>query len=369
MTTASPKYRVLVYAFGASFGIGSLVVEIENAKAVGVGQYLNDVPEAFFTVNQDDPKAEYLRNYKGKCHVRIYRDSDLLFAGWGAMELDSDDRQTIVYCYGYLAGLYWSLTDWNKTWRKQTLKTIIDESWVRAKTTITSSTLGFVTTGTTEELVTTSGGATSITLPEYIQFYKRILFIYKEFAALAISDTTNTPVFEIAHSTTPTFNFWKNRGTDKDSVKWEYGGGLVAGYKVYEEPVWRRNSVRAVGSAPQNELLRYDYTVAGDYTAYGQRQEPLYLRYVRDQTELQRVVPFRTAKALRDNPEIVLRFFPNSIIPPGATGALFALSDRVKVKIDHGTVNIDGRYLVTGFESLWLRGVEYFKAYVEERYG
>ena len=368
MTASSPKYRVLVYAFGANFGIGSLVVELESAKAIGWGDYASEVPEAFFTLDQDDPKVQKLRAIEGRCHVRIYRNDDIVWTGWGALEVDADNRDAIVYCYGYLAGLYWSVSNWNQVWTNATTKTIVDDLWTLAKTTTANSLLQPITTGTTENLVTTSGGAVSISLPKYEAFHKRVLQTYRELAALGISDTTNTPRFEITHSATPTFNFWKSRGADKTDVEWRYGGGLIAGYKVKKAQVWRRNNVFAVGAAPNDALLRYEYSDTTDRTNYGTRQEPAFFSWVRDQTELQRGTGWRAARAMRDDPDVSLRFKPNAVIPPGATGAGFRLTDRVTIRINHGIVNIAGYFLVSGVEVLWLRGVEHVKAFTEERF-
>jgi hypothetical protein len=369
VTRASPTYRVQLFAFAPStYGIGTLIAEFENAKAVGWGDYANEVPEAFFTLDQDDPKALKFRTYEGKSHVRIYRDGALVLAGWAAMELDATERDVIVYCYGYLAGLFWSLSDWNQQWKTVNTKTLVDDLWVRAKTTITNSMLNFVATGTTQALVTTSGGSTEIVLPKYSAFYKRIINVYREMAALGISDTSNTPIFQITHSTTPTFNFWKSNGQDRANVEWRYGSELMAGYRVRKAGIWRRNNVFAVGSAPNNQLLREEYTNATDRTNYGTRQDSAFFPWVRDQTELQRAIAWRTARAMRDDPDVTLRFHPNAVIPPGGTGAGFALADRVKLVINHGSVNIDGYYLVSGVEVLWIRGVEHVKAFLEERF-
>ena len=369
-SAASPKYRILVYGFSdtTTYGIGTLIAELESAKNVGYGKYANGIPEAFFTLDQDDPKALRLRNTEGRCHVRIYRDTDLVWTGWCAMEMDATDRDVIVYCYGYLAGLYWSLSDWNQHWTNVTTKEITDDLWTRAKTTTTNSGLNFVATGTTQALVTTSGGSTEINLPTYAAFYKRIYNVLREVAALGISDTTNSPIFEITHSTTPTFNFWKNRGTDKEDVVWEYGGGLVAGYSVYKAQVFRRNNVFAVGSAPNDALLRAEYSNTTDRTNYFTRQEPAYFTWVRDQTELNRALAWRASRAMRDDPDVTLKFHPNAIIPPGATGAGFDLADRVTVKIVHGAVNIDGLYLASGYEVIWAQGVEHMRVFLEERF-
>ena len=177
--------------------------------------------------------------------------------------------------------------------------------WTRVKTTLTSSQLGFVTTGTIQAPVTTSGGATAIELPSYKAYYKRALFVLKELSAVATSDTTNTCYFELAHTATETdnavtFNFWKNRSTDR-SIVLAYGTNIVNFGDRYA-PILTRNDLYGVGSGAHNLLFRsHQASSAGDrgYTAFGRRMEPLYLTWVRDQTDLDRVTKLRKARAIR----------------------------------------------------------------------
>src|SRR3972149_8584957 len=92
----APSYRVQVFDVlaGGTYGIGTLLAEFENSKSLGWADYLNDVPEAFFTVNQDDPKLSLVAGKQGKAPVRIYRNSDLVGGGWCGMEVGG---QTFFY--------------------------------------------------------------------------------------------------------------------------------------------------------------------------------------------------------------------------------------------------------------------------------
>jgi hypothetical protein len=240
--------------------------------------------------------------------------------------------------------------------------TIVSDGWTRAKTTIPSSPLNFVATGTIEAPVTTSGGGTPIVLPKYTMFYKRLLFMLREMAALSISDTTNTVVFEITHSATPTFNLWKNRGIDRPDVVWAYGDATVSGFLDYQMPIDRRTGILAVGSAPANALLRYEWSApAGDVTAFGTRKEPVYFQWVRDTTELQRAAALRGAIARRTDTDLTIMFAPNSVVPPGGTGAGFRPSDTVRVRVSRGATQIDAARRVIGFRVLVLGGNEYLR--------
>jgi len=98
--SVAPQYTVRVYDMtGANFGPGNLIAQFRWAKNVGWGDYLLDVPEAFFTLNQDDPSIALLRAYKDNAHVRLYRDADLVWGGFLG-EWDATETDAVFYCYG-----------------------------------------------------------------------------------------------------------------------------------------------------------------------------------------------------------------------------------------------------------------------------
>ena len=341
----TPQYRVQVFSFDATFGIGSLLVEFENVKNIGWAIYLNDVPEAYFTINQDDPKIARLVGLVGKCHLRIYRGDDLVWTGL-LMDADESSRDVVFYAYGYVAALYWLVSDWNQVFTNQTVGSIASTLWTRAKSVITYSNLAFVATGTIQNPATTSGGTTDIVLPNYQLYRKRILFALQELAALSISDTSNSVVFEITHSLTPTFNLWKNRGVVAP-VRWQYGG-VIADYHHPVSQVWRRNDVYILGADPHVTLLRLEVESVPDEQAWGRRQEPIFLTWVRDQTEMTRTGNLRLKQALRPDVQLSVDLVPNGVIPPGATGALFKLSDSIPIYINRGLTQVNANYRVVG---------------------
>jgi hypothetical protein len=376
MALSTVQYRVQFYSFlnNTTFAIGPLISEPARIKNIGWAHYLNDVPECFFTLDQLDPQVALLRLYKGKAHVRILRSGDsgltwdVVWTGWGPMELDSNERDVVMTCYGYLSGLYWLHTDWDQTWTGTQMDDIINDLWVRAKTTLTQSNLNFVTTGTVEAPVTTSGGSTAIVLPSYRTYIKRILFALQELSALAASDTNNGVVFEITHSTTPTFNFWKNLGQDRTTMVWELGGA-VSSFREISLPVLHRNQILSVGSPANDAVFRYDTSDSGDINDFGRRQEALYLSWVRDELELQRVTDRRKAMALREDIYLELRFAHGRVLPPGVTGAGYILGDRIKIRIDRGATSVDEYRLVTGVQVLYVRGAEHVQALTMQRPG
>lgn len=365
------RYEVEVWSRTATYGIGSLLLNVARLKNLGLADYLNDVPEAFFSLYQDDPQVADLRNYRGKAHVRIYRmnsgagNRDLLWTGLLGTEISSRGEDVIFYAHGYLAILYWLHTDWAQSWSIAQINTIVSDLITRAKTEIADSEFQFVATGTVEAPPTISDGSTPIVLARYDTFWKRILFVLREMGAIARSDTTNVAVFEVTHTLAPTFNFWKDKGNDT-SVVWTYGGEILD-YDRTDQPALTRNQALGVGTSPRDLTLKSDQSVAVGTT--GRRQEAILFQWVRDQTELDRVTKLRLTKGNTDYLNLGLTMYPGILLPPRATGATWSTGDRVGVRIDNGIDNIDSQMLVTGAQVFWLNGSEFVRPIVEQRSG
>lgn len=357
-------YRVIISEADSSsdFAVGGTICELENRKNLGWARYLNDVGEAFVTINQDDPKIRGLRDYEGTAHVKYLRNGEVVWRGiLSEHEANADD--VILYSYSYESPLYWLQSDWNQTWKEAQIDTIVSAQWLRARNQ-TSSQLGFVTTGTIQAPVTTSGGATAIELPSYKSYYKRVLFTLKELSAIATSDTTNTCYFEMAYTTTPTdgdvtFNFWKNRSTDRGLVM-KYGVN-VRDFGDRYAPILTRNDVYGVGSGAHNLLFRFrKQTTAGarGSVLFGLRQEPIYLQWVRDQTDLERVTRLRAAKAIRTDADLTLYMGQNALPPVGTAAGGYNLGDRFPVYIDRGITQVDKTMQLIGQQVTAARGAE-----------
>ena len=372
---ADPKYRVQLWAAtGTNFAVGTLLADFVNVKNIGFAEYLNDVGEAFFTINQDDPQLSGIRTQEGTAHVYILRNNEVVWRGLlSEHEADADD--VIFYAYGYEGVMYKLATLWNATWKDAQIDTIVSALWVRAKTDLTYSQLGFVTTGTIQAPYTASSGTTPIVLPLYKVYYKRILFTLKELSAIAVSDTTNVTYFQIDYTTTPTdkaatFNFWRNRSTDR-SIVWEYGVN-VKGFSESFAPLLARNDILAVGSGARNQLYRVQDTQAtgtNGYETVGRAQEPIYISWVRDESDLTRVTALRAARALRSDTDVSLYMTNGGTEPFRSSTSGYALGDRVTVRIDRGVTQIDRLMMVMGQQVFAIRGHEVVIPMVAEKGG
>lgn len=364
MSAVAPKYTIRAYDSNATtFAPNNLIAEFRNAKNLGYADYLNDVPEMFVTINQDDPQLAAIAAHKNDTHIKIFRNSDNVWSGFLG-EWDANERDVILYGYGHLGLFYFTHSAWNVAYTSAQVNTIVSDELTASKGQ-TNSLTNWITTGTIEAPVTTSGGATPISLPTYRLFWKRTLFTFRELAALSVGNTTNSIVFEVTPS--GTFNFWKNLGQDRTNLMWEYGDSRVSGFTESHALIERRNYVSAAGSNPGSALLRTQQS--GTTSVIGKRMEPIFFSWVRDQTELERVAKFRLAMLDRDVPDLELNFHPNSIIPAKATGAGFVLGDRARAKVVRGLTNIDGNYLIRGQQVYYVRGSERVNLLLDERSG
>jgi len=363
----TPFYRVLVRAFSTDFAYapGLVIAEFDRIHALAYADYANSVPEAFFTVRQDDPKAVALRDRGGRAHVEIWRGSDLVWVGWASLERDANSDDAIFYCYGYLAEFFWLHTGWKALWTTATVAKIVEDTWlwIRFKE---RSRLQWITQGTIEAPPTTAGGSTAITLNRYEAYHKRALFLMQEMAAIGASDTGNSTIFEITHSQAPQFNFWKDRSRDLADVRWEWGSGKVQGFREYVMPVYHRNQVYGVGQNPRTAVLQKEATDMVDMEEWGRMEETLFFSWVRDETELDRALKLRMRKAIQHDHQITLSLFPGAEVPPGTALSKWRIGDTVPVKIDRGVTYLDGRQQVVGYMVSLFDGQEYVRPILQE---
>lgn len=368
---AGNRYRVLIYDADETdgFSVSTLICEFQNPKNIGYARYLSDVGEAFFTIMQDDPKLSLIsRAGIGKYHIKILRNNLVVWRGI-LSEYEGKRDDVVFYAYGYEGCLFWLDTTWGQSWADALIgDDIVTDLWIRAKTGLTGSQLGFVTTGTINNPVTTSGGSTSITLPKYRAYFKRILYALKEMVNVSTGNTTNTVFFEIAYPTDPTdnsatFNFYKNRSDDTD-YRWIFPVH-IEDFDDQFAPLMTRNQISAVASGPRNQVFRsvqIRYTGDRGVNDFGRRAEPIYLQWVRDQTSLDNVAKARLHRALRDDTNLVLKMRPDKIMPVDGSGtsvvAGYKLGDTVRVKIDRGITNIEKRMFLQGMQVISIRGVE-----------
>jgi hypothetical protein len=355
-------YRVEIWNSDPDFVPLKAIAVCKFAKNIGYADYAQDVPEAFFTLNQDDRMAARIANAmdEGVVHLFIYRDGALVWCGW-IFTRNATAEDVVFYGYGYLAGIYWLHSDWNVQYVNAQIDDIVNDHWERAKNVLSNSMVHWIDTGTIEAPVTTSGGATPIVLPTYALYWKRILQVMREMTVLGMGDTTNSVLFEMTFERTPKFNFWKNIGQDRPNVVWQYPGGLMRDFVDETSSVYHRNDLLVAGASANDDLLRTEVLDPADPAVMGLRQESIFFSWVRDSVELQRGAERRAATAVRPSVDLTLIFHPNVIDPPYANNQSWRITDRVRVRVSRGATQVDEMRQVVGYQVLAMRGNEHVR--------
>jgi len=368
----SASYQVVVKNFAdtTTFGPGAVKTILTDAVNVGWSEYLNDVGECFFTVSQEDPKIQDLKAaaLTYGYHVHVYRNGVLVWGGWLG-EADETISDVVFHAYSYISGFYHYVTAWDTEWVSQNADKIIEDTFDYAKA-LAKSRVGWLTKGTIQTLWVESGGPTTLAMPLYKASYKRALSVFREIAAYAISDTTNRVKFEVTPA--GVFNLWRNDMTALSDQRWALGS-RVRSYRRIRLPVDRRNEILAVGSSPQDVALRTTVTKTAHRDAWGLKQEPIYLQWVRDASELSRVANLRAGRAVRVDSDFYVFFFKDSVVPFRATGADYSLGDTIDFTISRGLTGLSAgageEKIVAGQQVIFRDGSEYVRALLTDKLG
>ena len=373
MSLVAPTYVIMARkcsSYSAPFdgAPGDVIGVFNKATNIGYSRIVGNIPALFFTLSQED--ADALMTYNGTnqilgygadtdapIHFDVYRNGEHVWGGSGPSEIDETPTDVIVYAYGHAQSGMTTLSGWNAEYTDKTIKQIIDTEFtaMQAKT---NSSVAWWTSGTIEAPVTTSGGATAITLPYYTMSYKPLLVLLREFAAFSASDTTNRVWFDV--SPAGQLDFWKNKGGPLSTPIFKYPGGNVLTFQRYRMPVDSRTKIYAVGSSPNDVDLQTSKENTSLSGYHGLKEAAVYFQWVRDSTELDRGAARRLTLATKVDRQLVLTMAPNSIAPFDATNGLQMMYD-YPVDISKGTVQYSGQMMVVGEQVIFTNGREYVR--------
>jgi hypothetical protein len=222
------QYHGIVFAPDANGGPGTPKYELDaDLLNVTWSQGLNFPGQCAFSLARFNSKYAGLAFMQD--HIKIIREdgraTKTVFAG-KVVKPDETSRDAVIYCWDYAAFLQRSRTGFRVLYPEKTIKEVVDAEWALAKA-VGTSPFTFVATGTTETPLGLDG-ITPIktnTVFGVIDFDR--LFLFNALAEIAMANTANTVVFEITRETPHTFNFWKNRSTQKTSYHFSFPGNLI----------------------------------------------------------------------------------------------------------------------------------------------
>ena len=222
------QYHVVIYSPAANGGPGTAKYELDSdALNLVWQQALNYPAQAAIGLARFNPKLADLDYMKD--HIKIFREDDkglkTVFAG-KLVKPNETARDSLIYAWDYAAFLQLSRTGFRVLYPEKTIKEIVDAEWALAKN-VDKSPFEFVTTGTTQAPLALDGTTEIKTNSQFgvIDFDR--LFLFFALAEMSMANTSNTVVFEITRDTPHTFNFWKNRSTQRTGYHFSFPGNLI----------------------------------------------------------------------------------------------------------------------------------------------
>jgi hypothetical protein len=222
-------YHAVVFAPDANGGPGVPKYELDtDILNLAWQQGLNYPGQAVFSMPRFNPKLagfDYMRD-----HIKIYREDSratkTVLAG-KLIKPSESARDTIITCWDYQAFLQRSRTGFRTLYLEKKLGTeIVSPEWALAKAADVSL-FAFVTTGTIQDPLGQDGVTVIKTNNQFgVIDYDR-LFLFFSLAEIGMANTSNTVAFEITRETPHTFNFWKNRSSQKTSYHFNFPGNLI----------------------------------------------------------------------------------------------------------------------------------------------
>jgi hypothetical protein len=223
------QMHAVVYEPDANGGPGNPKYELTpDMLNVTWSQALNYPGQAAFTLTRFNPKLaglDYMID-----HIKLFREdsrgTECVFAG-KVVKPQSTARDAIIYCWDYVSFLQRSRTGFRTLYPEKLIGTeIVAPEWNLAKT-VDMSPFAFVATGTIEDPLALDGTTPIKTNNQFgvIDFDR--LYTFFALAELSMANTANTVVFEITRDTPHTFNFWKNRSTQRTNYAFTYPGNLI----------------------------------------------------------------------------------------------------------------------------------------------
>lgn len=210
------QYHVVVYAADANGGPGARKLELTpDALNLVWQQGLNFPGQAAFALTRWNPKIPDLLWMID--HVKIFRETaagtKCVFAG-KIIKPSYTGRDLMVTCWDYTSFLARSRTGFRVMYPNTGIDAIVSAEWTLAKN-VDKSPFAFVSTGTIQAPLGLDGTTPIKTNSEFgvVDFDR--LFLFYALAELSMANTSNTVVFEITRDGTHTFNFWKNRSTQR----------------------------------------------------------------------------------------------------------------------------------------------------------
>lgn len=362
-----PVPRVWIELFddnAANHGVGTRRGFIYDALNVGWGWYSRFPANAFFTLRQDSDYNAMIT--PGLSHIRIWFSDEAL--GYGPIlvfngriyDPDESGEDVVWTAWNYLAELALSDAGFRRLYPQAKLGTEVAQvewngnssDWPNYGAKVqANSLLAHVANGTFEDPLDSGGSAVKTDNRFGVVKTSRLLLMF-DMTEFGRANTDNNVVYEITRSITPTFNFWKNRGSAYTAQHLKFPGN-IKDFRYVRGVRDIRNVLSTVGTSSSGNAVAISSTVStGQYgtATFGRREDVFTIKTLAgargsSESEMQQNITDRAViEATQLTGALAVDVRPNQFLPYNG----WDLEDTLRVRIKRGLTNIDADYRVIG---------------------
>lgn len=342
---------------------------LTGAIRMGWSWYSRFPSSAFFTLRQDDPMNAEL--VPGLDHLRVWYVDDargygpvLVFNGrLGDPDESGDD--VVWTAWSYLAELALSRTGYEVYYKSKQIKTIVENEWSRDESSgkfkdygakvRTYSLLDHVATGTIQNPKAEDGTSEMLTDPGFGVIDVPRLLLFFDLTEMGRANTTQNTTFEISRSTSPTFNFWRDRGSAITGQALTYPG-VVQDFRHIPGVVDVRNDLATIGQKKGKnvEIIATQATGTYGYESFGRRQDTFAIKTLAGYPKLTSETSKSSAQVSITKRAVKEATQPTRALQLSVRPDLFQpfdgwdIEDTIPVEISEGRTSIDRPYRIVG---------------------
>lgn len=293
-----PFPRIVLEVFSddaTTHGPSTLKAVIHDAVKIGWSWYSRFPSSCFFTLRQSS--THNVDIVPGLDHLRAWYINDA--TGYGPVlvfngrigDPDESGDDVIWTAWSYLAELALSRSGYQVYYKTKQLSVVVTDEWskddasgkfrgygakVRRPNASSGikSLLNHVATGTIQNPKASDGTSEMLTDPAFgVIDVPRLLLMF-DLTEIGRANTTQNTTFEISRSTSPTFNFWRDRGTAITTQRLTFPG-VVKDFRYVPGVLDIRNDLATIGTkAGKNiEVVAQQQTGTYGYDSFGLRQD------------------------------------------------------------------------------------------------
>lgn len=353
----------------ANHGPSTLKAVIHDAAKIGWSRYSRFPSNAFFTLRQSSTHNAAL--VPGLDHVRVWYINEvtgygpkLVFAGRLGDPSESGD-DVVWTAWSYIAELALSRTGYEVYYKSKQIKAVVEAEWERDEASGKfanygakkrgNSLLEHVATGTIQNPKAEDGTSEMLTDPAFGVIDVPRLLLFFDLSEIGRANTSQNTTFEITHATSPTFNFWRDRGSAYTAQALIYPG-VVKDFRFVPGVLDIRNDLATIGTKKGKNVEMTAEQTSGTYgiTSFGRRQDTFTIKTLSGYPKLANDTARSTAqssitkRAVREASRLTralqLDVRPDLFEPFDG----WDIEDTVPVEIGSGRTSIDGTYRIVG---------------------